>query len=218
VFSTVCHEAAHAFIGLKLGDSTAYEGGQTSLDPRPHVRREPIGMVAIPFLSYAMGGWMFGWASAPYDPFLAIRYPKRSVLMSLAGPAANLSIALCAGLLIRAGILADIFYAPESIAFSSVTEAQSGIFASIATLLSILFSLNLILGCFNLLPLPPLDGSGTVPLFLQDDTARGYMDFVRNPSFLFIGIFIAWKIFYVIFRPIHLLAINFLYWGIGSYH
>lgn len=76
LFSTTCHEAAHVFAALKLGDPTAYHEGQVSLNPIPHVRREPLGTVLVPLLSFFAGGWMLGWASAPYDPYWAERYPK----------------------------------------------------------------------------------------------------------------------------------------------
>lgn len=218
IFSTVCHEAAHAFAALKLGDKTAYEGGQVTLDPRPHIQREPIGTVVVPIISFLAGGWMFGWASAPYDPYWAMRYPKRSAMMALAGPLANFGLAISAAILIRLGMLFNVFYAPESINFSHVTGAEIGIFATLATLLSILFSLNLILGIFNLIPLPPLDGSGVLPLFLDENTARSYMQFVWNSPYMFFGIFIAWRVFDVIFDPIHLHSINLLYLGVGSYH
>lgn len=217
IFSTTCHEAAHAFAALKLGDKTAYEGGQVTLDPLPHIRREPIGTVVVPILSFLMSGWMFGWASAPYDPYWALNYPKRSAKMALAGPLANLTIVVSTGLLIRLGMLAGVFHAPDSITFSHVTGAEPGIFSAVAALLSIAFSLNLILFVFNLLPIPPLDGSGAVPLFLQEHTARSYMDFIHNPSFMFLGLFIAWRVFDVIFDPIHLLSIRLLYPGMG-YH
>src|SRR5690348_17172584 len=88
VGSTVCHEASHAWTALKLGDDTASRGGQVSLDPVPHIRREPIGMVVLPLLTWFIAGWMMGWASAPYDPEWARRYPRRAALMALAGPAA----------------------------------------------------------------------------------------------------------------------------------
>jgi Zn-dependent protease len=217
IFSTTCHEAAHAFAALKLGDKTAYEGGQVTLDPLPHIRREPIGTVVVPILSFLMGGWMFGWASAPYDPYWALNYPKRAAKMALAGPLANLTIVISTGVCIRIGMLAGVFYAPDSITFSHVTGAESGIFSAIAALLSIAFSLNLILFVFNLLPLPPLDGSGAVPLFLHERTARSYMEFIHNPSFMFLGLFVAWRVFDVIFDPVHLLSIRLLYPGMG-YH
>jgi len=99
VFSTVLHEAAHAFAALKLGDDTAARGGQVSLDPAPHMTREPFGMIIVPLCSYLMGGWMFGWASAPYDPDWARTYPKRAAWMALAGPLSNLLLVLGAALL-----------------------------------------------------------------------------------------------------------------------
>jgi hypothetical protein len=58
LFSTTLHEASHAFAAMKLGDSTAYEGGQVTLDPLPHIRREPIGTVVVPIISFILGGWM----------------------------------------------------------------------------------------------------------------------------------------------------------------
>ena len=102
LFCTVLHEAAHAWAAKLGGDLTAYDGGQVSIDPVPHIRREPVGMVVLPLLSLIMshGSWPFGYASAPYDPYWAMRYPKRAALMALAGPAANLLTAIGAGLLI----------------------------------------------------------------------------------------------------------------------
>lgn len=218
LFSTTCHEAAHALMALKLGDRTAYEGGQVTLDPRPHIQREPVGTVIFPILSFLMGGWMIGWASAPYDPYWALRYPKRSALMAFSGPLTNLALVLLAFLGIRAGIAADVLYAPDSIGFSQVTAAaNAGVWIPVAKFLSIFFSLNLILCVFNLLPLPPLDGSGVVPLLLEDSMAREYLNFIHNPSFMFIGLFLAWQIFGPVFRPIHLFAINLLYPGL-NYH
>src|SRR5918995_5589435 len=94
LFSTTIHEAMHAWAAWRLGDSTAYEGGQVSLSPAPHVAREPIGMLVLPLLTSITQGWAIGWASAPYDPRWAERYPKRAAIMSAAGPAGNLLIAL----------------------------------------------------------------------------------------------------------------------------
>ena len=219
IFSITFHEAAHALLSFKLGDRTAYEGGQVSMDPIPHIRREPVGTVVFPLVSYIMGGWMIGWASTPYDPHWALRFPKRSAMMSLAGPASNMILVIIAFLLIRLGVMLDIFYAPDSINFSHITAAtNAGIFDGVAKIISILFSLNLILCFFNLLPLPPLDGSGIVPLVLSEKTARNYMDIIiQNRVFYLIGLLVAWKVFGYVFGPIHLLAINLLYPGAG-YH
>ena len=216
LFSTTLHEAAHAFIALRLGDPTAYQGGQVTLNPVPHVRREPFGMVVVPIVSFFMGGWMFGWASAPYDPNWALRHPRRAAWMALGGPAANLLLVIVAGLLVRVGIWAGYFYAPEAIRFSSVTGASDlpGA-AGVATVLSVMFTLNLVLFIFNLLPLPPLDGSGVVQLLMSDELARRYQAFLRQPMLAWVGILIAWRLFGPIFRPLHVLALGLLYPGAG---
>ena len=75
LFSTTVHEAAHAWAALLGGDPTAYHGGQVSLDPRAHIRREPMGMLVIPLLSALLSGWPMGFASAPYDPGLGPSAP-----------------------------------------------------------------------------------------------------------------------------------------------
>jgi hypothetical protein len=78
VFSTTAHEAGHALVAYLGGDRTAYEGGQVTLDPMPHIRRSPFGMVVIPIITFLLsgGGYMFGFASAPYDAFWAQRNPR----------------------------------------------------------------------------------------------------------------------------------------------
>src|SRR5258705_12444602 len=92
LFSTTCHEAAHALAAKLGGDPTAFEGGQVTLNPIPHIQRSPFGMIVVPILSYALGGWMIGWASAPYDPAWQRRHPHRGALMALAVPPANFVI------------------------------------------------------------------------------------------------------------------------------
>ena len=109
LFSTTLHEAAHAWAALRGGDPTAYRGGQVSLDPRPHIRREPLGMLVLPFITAVVTGWPFGYASAPYDPAWAHRHPKRAAVMALAGPAANLLRVLIAALLLRLGEVGGVF-------------------------------------------------------------------------------------------------------------
>src|SRR5258705_6473414 len=104
LFSTTCHEASHALAAKMGGDLTAFEGGQVTLNPIPHIRRSTLGMVVVPIVSYLLGGWMIGWASAPFDPSWQRRYPRRSAWMALAGPAANFTLMLVAGIAIRAGI------------------------------------------------------------------------------------------------------------------
>jgi Zn-dependent protease len=220
LFSTTCHEAAHALAAKLGGDLTAFHGGQVSLDPIPHIRREPFGMVVFPILSYVFGGWMMGWASAPYDPLWAQRHPRRAAWMSLAGPGANFALSILAALLIHAGIWIGVFDHPESANFAHIVHGVTpGIATGAASVLSILFSLNLLLGFFNLLPLPPLDGFGAVGLFLSEDAAGRFHAFGQQMrAFSMIGLLVAWRIFDPIFDSIFGLSLKVLYptQGYGS--
>jgi Zn-dependent protease len=213
LFSTTAHEAAHAWTAFKLGDDTAQRGGQVTLDPTPHLKREPIGMVVVPIVSYLLGGWMVGWASAPFNPQWAMQYPRRAAAMSLAGPVSNLLIVLAAAIAIRIGIAAGYFESPMSITFSQVVEAHTSTGYFIASFLSIFFSLNLLLCTFNLLPFPPLDGSGVLMFFVSPETAENFMRFMQHPMLRIIGLFIAWKLFGYVFPATQLFAVNLLYPG-----
>lgn len=214
LFSTTFHEASHSFLSMKLGDLTAYEGGQVTLNPIPHIRREPFGTVIVPILSYLLGGWMIGWASAPYNYDWAYKYPKKSAAVSAGGPVANFILLLLSAFIIHLGINLNVFFAPEVITISSIVgTVDPENFAIVAKFISILFSLNLILFVFNLIPVPPLDGSGMIPLYLNDELGRKYMNFTRNSGIAFLGIFVAWKLFDLIYFKIHLFAINLLYPG-----
>src|SRR5437764_7738859 len=212
LLSTTCHEAAHAWVAMRGGDLTAYHGGQVSLDPIPHIRREPFGMVLFPILSYVMGGWMMGWASAPYDPHWAQRHPKRAAWMALAGPCANFTLALIAGILIRLAIATHTLAAGPGSMQHIVVAPGDGFMAGIATFLSLMFSLNLLLGCFNLIPIPPLDGFGVVGLFLSEDTGRRFQQFGWSLGmFTIVGLVIAWQIFEPLFYPIFGFSLRMLY-------
>jgi len=215
VVSTSFHEAAHAWAALKLGDDTAFRGGQVTLDPTPHIRREPIGMVVVPWISYLLGGWMIGWASAPYDSRWAAAYPRRAAWMALAGPAANLTLVITAALLIHLGIGFHYFEEPDQIRFSHVVSALTGNGYFLATMLSIFFSLNLLLCVFNLLPLPPLDGSGALGFFAGSKAGDAVLEALRYPQLRIFGLIIAWKVFDIIYPPIQLFAVNILYPGMS---
>lgn len=219
LLSTTLHEAAHAWAAKRGGDLTAYRGGQVSLDPTPHIRREPFGMVVLPLITVVISGWPFGFASAPYDPDWARRYPKRAALMALAGPAANLLLVVMAAALIRVGIAAGVFYAPDAVRFGEVAASQAGAWWSVtAFVLGVFFSLNLVLAVLNLLPLPPLDGSGAMPLLLSDEATRRYQEVMwGTPALGFIGIMAAFFVFRQIFGPVFLVAVNLLHPSAG-YH
>lgn len=217
LFSTTLHEAAHAWAAKLGGDLTAYHGGQVTLDPRPHIRREPFGMVVLPLISSLLSGFPFGFASAPYDPVWALKHPRRAALMALAGPASNLALVLLAVAAIRVGTALEVFAAPAAVSFGSVVEvaAPDGQWHAVAKLASVLFSLNLLLAVFNLIPLPPLDGSAVVPLFLRPDTAQRYQAFLfANPGLGLAGMLVSWQLIDQVFQPVFLAAVNALFPGV----
>jgi len=214
LFSTTCHEAAHALAAKWGGDLTAFEGGQVTLNPVPHIYRSPFGMVVVPILSYVLGGWMIGWASAPYDPLWQRRHPHRSAWMALAGPAANFTLMLLAAGSIRAGIALGQLVPPASISgFSELVMSSAGESTFLTSALSIFFVLNLLLGTFNLLPVPPLDGHAGVMLLMPENLALRYLDFIQEGSFAMIGLLIAWTAFGRIFNFVFELSVRLLYYG-----
>jgi Zn-dependent protease len=193
LFSTTLHEAAHALAAYKLGDPTAYEGGQVSLNPLPHIRREPVGMILVPLITFAAQGWMMGWASAPYDPAWAHRHPRRAAVMAAAGPLSNLLLATVTGILFRLGVADRIAGASQP--------------------LWILFSLNLLLFAFNLLPMPPLDGSAILPAFMSEELAQRYRELIHQPMFSLLGLLVAWRVFPYLYAPIQSLALGVFFPG-----
>ncbi|MHC4563761.1 MAG: site-2 protease family protein [Planctomycetota bacterium] len=214
VISSTFHEAAHALAASKLGDPTSRDAGLLTLDPLAHIRRSPVGMVIIPIASFVWAGWMMGWASVPYDPRWAHDNRRKAALMALAGPAANLGLIALAVIAIRGGVLAGVFAAPDKATFDHMTVAtSSGAGRSLAVLVSILLSLNLILLIFNLLPLPPLDGSQVLSLFLSDASARRFQQTMAQPPVQLIGLIVAWRLLAFTLPPTRVLVLNVLYPG-----
>jgi len=213
LFSLTCHEAAHALVAKWGGDLTAFRGGQVTLNPIPHMRREIFGTVIMPILSYAMGGWMIGWASAPYDPAWRHRHPLRAAWMALAGPVANLTLVLIAALAVRLLILGRVLARPERVGFAHVVDAASrGTAEGVAFFVSILFSLNLLLLLFNLIPVPPLDGSSAIGLVLGENAARRFAAMTHNPTLAMVGLLVCWRIFPYVFRPLFWWSLRLLYY------
>ena len=217
LFSIVFHEFAHSLMSFKLGDSTAFHAGQVTLDPIPHIKRELFGTTIVPIISYAISGWMIGWASAPYDPHWAYDNPKKSAWVSFAGPLANLGLVIITMIIIRLGIFIGFFISPDTLNFTNIVEsANGGVLSAFALFLSILFSLNVMLFLFNLLPIPPLDGSGMIPFFVNEEKSRHFMEIMYNSPIRYVGLFIAWKLFDAIYPPFHFLIVNILYPGMYS--
>jgi len=200
LFSTTCHEAAHALVAKRGGDETASEGGQVSLNPFPHIRRELFGMVIVPLLSYFINQSMIGWASAPFDPAWERRYPRRAGWMALAGPAANFSLMLLAVIALRVGLYAGWFG----------RDAATGRPDIAFVALMVIFSLNLLLGTFNLLPVPPLDGSTGILIFMSESTAQKYLNWLRGNSYAMLGLLVALLFFSRVYPYVQAFATNIL--------
>jgi len=201
IFSTTVHEASHALVAALGGDFTAHAGGQVTLNPLPHIKREPMGMIVIPILSFLFnnGQFMIGWASAPYDPAWAMRYPRKSALMALAGPAANTLIAIISFILLKFVLGYHIM---------AGFGDSGGILAVITQFFFILLELNLVLAIFNLIPFPPLDGSEIILLFFPENRANEVRHKIRSMGFF--GILIAWVLFPYIFSPVASFVFSFL--------
>jgi Zn-dependent protease len=212
LFSTTVHEAMHALAAWRLGDPTAYQGGQVSLNPAPHIAREPIGMLVLPLLTSLTQGWAIGWASCPYDPIWARRYPGRSAVMAAAGPAGNLMIALIVFAVLRIGLSAEWLIAPEHVNFDSIVELAGADGPSfVATLLSVLLVMNVFLCAFNLLPLPPLDGSAILNGLLPERHALKLIEFQSNAMMSMLGMVIAWKVFPFITDPLFVMLLRLVH-------
>ena len=209
--SVTAHEAAHALAAYLGGDPTAYRAGQVSLNPAPHMRREPFGMVLIPVLTALTQGWCIGWASTPYDPRWERRHPRRAAWMAAAGPGANFALAVLALLALRAGLELGWFDAPARISFGQLVAASTLPVEALGRILSILLVLNVILGLFNLIPVPPLDGATAVALLLPEDTGLRFREVLRTGRAGLVGLLLAWFLFAQAIGPVFALILRLVH-------
>ncbi|ARO88929.1 site-2 protease family protein [Nitrosospira lacus] len=157
IFAITLHEAAHGYVAKHFGDLTAYAQGRVSLNPVRHI--DPVGTILLPLLTLLLGGILFGWAKPVPVNFSALRHPKQDMLwVALAGPGANLFMALLWALVIKLGI-----GLPESdLARPMILMGEAGI------------KINVILMVLNLLPLPPLDGGRIAVSLLPHHMAHSF--------------------------------------------
>src|SRR3989344_4426434 len=173
IYSVMIHEVAHGMVALWLGDLTAKYAGRLNLNPLKHI--DPFGSVILPVLLFVATHFAFGWAKpVPYNPYNLRSQKWGPLMVALAGPLSNLLLAFTAaltakllplGLLLKQDIVGRFFnviYGRESLfeSFHFFAEAIAGSLSSIffGLLLLVIFW-NVVLACFNLLPVPPLDGS-----------------------------------------------------------
>jgi Zn-dependent protease len=213
------HEGGHALVAWLGGDDTAYRGGQVSMNPWPHIQREPIGTIVFPILTFFFSGWMMGWASSPYDPSWGRRHPRRLAAMSAAGPAANLLLATLVFAVLKILLRLGIFVAPERVNFTHVVAPPPGTPAdslshAVAFILSVAMDLNVLLFMFNLMPLPPMDGAGIVQGLLPGPVGTFLESLTRNPMMSLLGLMLAWRVFDLIFPPAFTILLTLLHPGV----
>ncbi len=216
LFSTTMHEACHAFAAAHGGDYTAYQSGQATLNPLPHIQRERFGMVVVPIVTYFLnhGQWMIGWASAPFNPMWAARHPRRSFFMSLAGPLSHIIPVTVSWVAMLIGLRTG-FFAPVGADYPNLFPVTPGANAGglawpLAMFLDIVFQLNLLLLVFNLLPLPPMDGSEIWYLFIKREEDRLRWRYTAQ-SYAIAGLLLAWYLFPRVFHPIMIWLVRTLY-------
>ena len=193
IFSIVVHEVAHAWVALKEGDDTAQSLGRITLNPASHL--DPVGSFLVPLVLFFMpGGLIFGWAKpVPIDPRKFRDFRGGDIRVSLAGIVSNLILVVVFTLWVVVFIkLQSALPVGESTFGFLIRTARFGVF------------INLILAIFNLVPIPPLDGSHVVYHFLPRAWRASYQQAGRYGILVLIGLayfyppffnFILWPVF-----------------------
>ncbi len=190
IFSIIVHEYGHAFMANRLGDSTAKDLGRLTLNPIPHI--DLFGSIILPLFFLISGsGFILAWAKpVPYNP-LRLRDKKYGDLkVAVSGPLANLSLAVIFGLIARflplaSGVKTNLlayFLMNDTV---SASTAMAGNFLIVVFLMAIIFCfLNLLLAIFNLIPIPPLDGSKIILNFLPSKLKYKFFSIERYGMFI----------------------------------
>ena len=188
----ILHEIAHGYMALKLGDKTAWLMGRLTLDPRKHI--DPIGSILVPGLLLLSGSKMlFGWAKPVPVDFNRLHHPKRDMgLVALAGPAANILLAIVFVLIWR--LILAVFPHDSQMTAWMVANLRNGI------------GLSLVLACFNLLPVLPMDGGRIVFSLLPKKYANIYQESEKYGLFILI----------VVLFILPSMGLNIVGWFIGA--
>lgn len=186
LFSAIVHEVSHGLMAEKLGDDTARDEGRITLNPIPHI--DPFGSILLPALMWfaTSGQFVFGAAKPVPVNFNNLRNPRSGMaLVSLAGPLSNFALAILFVLPIKLGLASAV---AEPILIKAIL-------------------INLLLGVFNLIPIPPLDGSKVIASFLPQNLMEKLLEFERY-GFIVILIFLYTGLLNTVFIPVVLFFIK----------
>jgi Zn-dependent protease len=187
LFSVIVHEVAHGYVALRNGDPTAKMLGRITLNPIPHI--DPIGTILLPALLLMSGaGIIFGWAKpVPVNPMNFRNYRWGEITVSAAGPLSNLALAVVFSYVLQLG--------PPNLGLMQM--ALWGV------------KINIFLALFNLIPIPPLDGSHIVSTLLPRDLARMYA-YLEPVGFILILVLFYTGIMGMFLMPVYRLIAHFL--------
>ncbi len=195
-FSIIFHEYAHGYIACRNGDDTAYLLGRLTFNPLKHI--DLAGSIIVPLFCYTTGLPLFGWAKpVPVNPYRLNDIRNDMAKVAFAGPAANLILVLISALLLKLVIM----FAP-------------GLMILVKVLVYAIL-INLLLALFNLMPIPPLDGSKIVARFLPQQMAIKYMRFERYGMLLVI-VLIFTRAFEKILLPVFYIIFNLILSFVGG--
>lgn len=188
IMSVVAHEVSHGYIAYILGDPTAKLAGRLTMNPLKHI--DPVGSIFVPIIT-SMMGFTFGWAKpVPYNPHNLRGGDKATVAVALAGPGMNFFIAFIFGVVIKMRLL-DTIASPQ-----------------IYSLLVYIVLINFILALFNLMPVPPLDGSKVLFSMLPYNY-RKIEEFIENNQLIIILVFIFF-VWDIIVNPVVNMLLGYL--------
>ncbi len=183
LISMAAHELAHGAVANRLGDPTAKEHGRLTANPLKHL--DPLGTFMF-VITYLWGGFIFGWAKpVPVNPWYFKDHQRGMMIVGLAGPMTNFIIAIMIAALLNA-------LAPAS---STIAAISGG--STLFEALFLAYRVNIVLGIFNLIPIPPLDGSRVIAGFMSRDMYERWSGLDRY------GIMIIMAIFFVLPGPFH---------------
>ncbi|MBS0358522.1 MAG: site-2 protease family protein [Proteobacteria bacterium] len=193
IFAITVHEVAHGWVANQFGDPTAKMMGRLTLNPIKHI--DPIGTLLVPGILFYLGGFIFGWAKPVPITWQNLKNPRRDMaLVALAGPTANLIMAILWGFIMKISLLLPPNL--ETLQMVLILMAKAGIM------------LNVVLMVLNLIPIPPLDGSRILSS-LVSPRASNFLHQIEPYGFIILVILLTTGVLAKIMTPIIYLAI---YW------